>query len=313
MFPLFLFDCIFEWSKIKANCPLCKQQFNLIFYDIKKIDDYKEFKIKTSSASILSSQYTVFSDKHLMSALIVKRFRLNVYKLQLFVSPNEIEVLDTIQNQTKKESTSIVVDRTTSIIKPTRYRDINAAFYSNNDACTHRLMPFITREIDALKKHFRVQQKHILTKELMFIIIGLVKKYDINSKQFLSAIQNYIKLNSIAIHFLHELITYARSITKSLAEYDAKCVYYTLNFTERVDMILYRKYENANIVSTHVCTLPPKLTGAVDEILKSFEETIEVIKIDDDDDEIDNDIEMCMLNGRMVMMFLLYRRRRLRL
>jgi hypothetical protein len=147
-------------------------------------------------------------------------------------------------------------------------------------------MPFITREIDVLKKHFRVQPKYILSKELMFIIIGLVKKYDINSKQFLSAIQNYIKPNSIAIHFLHELNTYARSFTQSLAEYDAKCVYYTLNFTERVDMTLYRKYENANIVSTHVCTLPTKLTGGVDEILKSFEETIEVIEIDDDDDDV---------------------------
>lgn len=307
----FCFECIFEWSKVKAICPLCKSQFKLIYYDIKTIDDYKEYKIKSSSPSAtiftinrLPLPRVTFEFAQMNSSFINRicsntpiqwivnrnsapeRFRLNIYLYKMYVSPNEIEVLDEqTRQQTQQE------DRTTSIIKPTHYRDINAQFYRKNVAQTHRLNEFLKREISVLKKRFRIQPKSLLEADLIAIVINLVKKYDINSKEFYNSIQNHIKPNHIARHFQHEFFNYARSPTKSLAEYDGLSVYYTFNFTRRVDMSTYRKYdENINICSTHVRTLPPKESGDVADLLEFIaKESSEVIKIEDEEEIIDDD------------------------
>ncbi|XP_075442721.1 E3 ubiquitin-protein ligase Topors-like [Ascaphus truei] len=39
----FCFSCIQEWSKTKAECPLCKQPFHSIFHSLKAKDDFKEY------------------------------------------------------------------------------------------------------------------------------------------------------------------------------------------------------------------------------------------------------------------------------
>ncbi|XP_017544077.1 E3 ubiquitin-protein ligase Topors [Pygocentrus nattereri] len=39
----FCFRCIHEWSKNKAECPLCKQPFRSIFHSVKAENDFKEF------------------------------------------------------------------------------------------------------------------------------------------------------------------------------------------------------------------------------------------------------------------------------
>ena len=324
-FHCFCFECIFEWSKVKAICPLCKSQFKLIYYDIKTVDDYKEFKIKSSSGPLiafnrlplphvaLEMNTTSFIHRicsNTPGQWIVnrhsapERFRLNIYLYKMYVSPNEIEILDEQQSRNQR------MDRSTSIVKPTHYRDINAKFYRLNAAQTHRLNDFLKREISVLKRRFRVQPRSLQEADLIAIIINLVKKYDINSKEFYNSILNHIKPNHIARHFQHEFFNYARSPSKSLAEYDGLSVYYTFNFTRRVDMSVYRRYdENINICSTHVRTLPAKETGDVDDLLEFIaKESSEVIKIEDeeeiidgnDDDEINesNDIEIVPSNER---------------
>uniref|UniRef100_A0A8C1VND0 RING-type E3 ubiquitin transferase n=1 Tax=Cyprinus carpio TaxID=7962 RepID=A0A8C1VND0_CYPCA len=42
----FCFCCIHEWSKNKAECPLCKQPFNSIYHTIKSEDNYKRFDLR---------------------------------------------------------------------------------------------------------------------------------------------------------------------------------------------------------------------------------------------------------------------------
>ncbi|XP_076004269.1 topoisomerase I binding, arginine/serine-rich a [Genypterus blacodes] len=42
----FCFRCIHEWSKNKAECPLCKQPFNSIFHSVKSDQDYKQYYLK---------------------------------------------------------------------------------------------------------------------------------------------------------------------------------------------------------------------------------------------------------------------------
>lgn len=43
---MFCFCCIREWSKNKAECPLCKQPFNSIYHSINSDHDYKRYDLK---------------------------------------------------------------------------------------------------------------------------------------------------------------------------------------------------------------------------------------------------------------------------
>uniref|UniRef100_A0A6P7GM39 RING-type E3 ubiquitin transferase n=1 Tax=Diabrotica virgifera virgifera TaxID=50390 RepID=A0A6P7GM39_DIAVI len=38
----FCFKCLLEWSKIKAECPLCKQPFTRILHNLKNNGEYDE-------------------------------------------------------------------------------------------------------------------------------------------------------------------------------------------------------------------------------------------------------------------------------
>ncbi|KAG5844947.1 hypothetical protein ANANG_G00133560 [Anguilla anguilla] len=51
----FCFRCIHEWSKNKAECPLCKQPFNSIFHTIKAENDFKEFVLRPAENGTLGS------------------------------------------------------------------------------------------------------------------------------------------------------------------------------------------------------------------------------------------------------------------
>uniref|UniRef100_A0A8D3E3N7 E3 ubiquitin-protein ligase Topors n=1 Tax=Scophthalmus maximus TaxID=52904 RepID=A0A8D3E3N7_SCOMX len=42
----FCFRCIQEWSKNKAECPLCKQPFNSIYHSIKSEQDFKKYDLQ---------------------------------------------------------------------------------------------------------------------------------------------------------------------------------------------------------------------------------------------------------------------------
>ncbi|XP_070139829.1 E3 ubiquitin-protein ligase Topors isoform X2 [Drosophila kikkawai] len=47
----FCFKCLCEWSKIKAECPLCKQRFKTIIHNVRTLDDYDRYPVQTSSPS----------------------------------------------------------------------------------------------------------------------------------------------------------------------------------------------------------------------------------------------------------------------
>ncbi|BET03332.1 RING [Nesidiocoris tenuis] len=41
----FCFTCLCEWSKVKPECPLCKQRFTIIFHSIKSMIDFQEYRL----------------------------------------------------------------------------------------------------------------------------------------------------------------------------------------------------------------------------------------------------------------------------
>jgi hypothetical protein len=45
-FHSFCFECLLEWTKIKDSCPLCKQKFERIIFDIKSNFEFKEYYLE---------------------------------------------------------------------------------------------------------------------------------------------------------------------------------------------------------------------------------------------------------------------------
>lgn len=42
----FCFNCLLEWSKIKAECPLCKQSFKSIIHNVKSEREFEEYLVQ---------------------------------------------------------------------------------------------------------------------------------------------------------------------------------------------------------------------------------------------------------------------------
>ncbi|XP_013812999.2 E3 ubiquitin-protein ligase Topors isoform X3 [Apteryx mantelli] len=51
----FCFRCVQEWSKNKAECPLCKQPFHSIFHTVRAEDDFKEYILRPSENGSFAS------------------------------------------------------------------------------------------------------------------------------------------------------------------------------------------------------------------------------------------------------------------
>jgi hypothetical protein len=53
-FHSYCFECLLEWTKIRYSCPLCKQAFDRIIYDVKSNLEYKEHFLKPKTDESLN-------------------------------------------------------------------------------------------------------------------------------------------------------------------------------------------------------------------------------------------------------------------
>ena len=54
-----------------------------------------------------------------------------------------------------------------------RYRGASAAFFANNPACCHRLVPWLNRELNVLLRNDTDRVNHVLQ-----LILEMIKRYD---------------------------------------------------------------------------------------------------------------------------------------
>ena len=45
----FCFTCLLQWSKIKTECPLCKQTFKSIIHNVRSEEDYDQYHVQYTS------------------------------------------------------------------------------------------------------------------------------------------------------------------------------------------------------------------------------------------------------------------------
>ncbi|XP_017671923.1 PREDICTED: E3 ubiquitin-protein ligase Topors isoform X1 [Lepidothrix coronata] len=235
----FCFRCVQEWSKNKAECPLCKQPFFSIFHTIRAEDDFKEyvlsplenssfaspdgrrFRYRTTltrerrnrsspSRRMLSPPDNGMLFEGLSSEPVRHRHR-EIHQMMKRLasrrqasaegrSLRQIQEEDMINFRRALYRTGV---RIRSIQDGGRYRDISAEFFRRNPACLHRLVPWLKRELTVL---FGAHGS--LINIVQHIIMSNVTRYDLESQAFADDLKPFL-LNRTE-HFLHEFISFAR-------------------------------------------------------------------------------------------------------
>nr|XP_021380683.2 E3 ubiquitin-protein ligase Topors [Lonchura striata domestica] len=235
----FCFRCVQEWSKNKAECPLCKQPFFSIFHTIRAEDDFKEYILSPLETSSFASpdgrrfryRTTLTRERRmrgspsrrmlsppdngmLFEGLSSEPARHRHREIQQMIrrlasrrkasaegrSLRQIQEEDMISFRRALYRTGV---RIRSIQDGGRYREISAEFFRRNPACLHRLVPWLKRELTVL---FGAHGS--LINIVQHIIMSNVTRYDLESQAFADDLKPFL-LNRTE-HFLHEFISFAR-------------------------------------------------------------------------------------------------------
>uniref|UniRef100_G3TTP4 E3 ubiquitin-protein ligase Topors n=1 Tax=Loxodonta africana TaxID=9785 RepID=G3TTP4_LOXAF len=238
----FCFRCVQEWSKNKAECPLCKQPFDSIFHSVRAEDDFKEYVLRPSynfaTPDVRRFRYrttltrdrntSVYSPSGTMNRRTTTPPDSGVLFEGLGIStrPRDGEIPQLTRqiamrrpataderSMRKIQEQDIINFRRTlyragarvrNIEDGGRYRDISAEFFRRNPACLHRLVPWLKRELTVL---FGAHGS--LVNIVQHIIMSNVTRYDLESQAFVSDLRPFL-LNRTE-HFIHEFISFARS------------------------------------------------------------------------------------------------------
>ncbi|KAF6209842.1 hypothetical protein GE061_015594 [Apolygus lucorum] len=289
----FCFSCLSEWSKVKPECPLCKQKFSIIYHTIRSMGDYQEYRIDrpldlARAPHGLLANLDAF-DPHIFINVAVQRATRFGYRTTMGVnrngrtplmfwmppedvsqrrrvpqilrsSPHGSTAFAATSGSSSRSSSSSRPNRTPHLefrrnvyqqniwVRPSdedRVRESSPEFYRENPAQTHRLVPWLTRELSVLLEHSTTPFYHELACRQ---ILGWISVYPINSYDFKRLVQPYF--GGKTDHFVHEFYHYAIS-PHDLPAYD-NTVRYTashaeLESTSTDDLILENLSTDSNI------------------------------------------------------------------
>ena len=269
----FCFICLKEWSKVKAECPLCKTKFKSIIHTIKSdgkseqfdlppppprppldpnlidVEEHRRFRYPTTMPVSLDAG---FYERELHDRLRLREFRGIAGELARFRDqlPNllppggpdgrdfHLPTTNPTQGRAsagngwsrrrgRTSNTSefrrdlyfrnLYVDPESISDITGRYRDSSPAWYRTNPAQTHRLVPWLNRELNVLLEGSEHQSAHVTQKVLQFI-----ERFEIRSPEFHEKLLPY--LANRTDHFQHEFYHYARSVYDMIG-YDRTATY----------------------------------------------------------------------------------------
>ncbi|XP_074027312.1 uncharacterized protein isoform X2 [Leptinotarsa decemlineata] len=208
----FCFKCLLEWSKIKPECPLCKQSFRRIIHNVKSNDEYDEHVVEITPPDgihIIDNEEYLFvpignpqpSTRHHFHfrgvyhrrrrETATTSFRRSIYIRNLWVSaPPDVTG---------------------------RYRDVSPAFYRDCPGARTRLAPWLNRELNAI-----LYENTQLVVWLVDIIMDHLLLHHICSRTFRNLLYEY--LYNKTDHFIHEFYNFMRSPFDMIG-YDRNVIY----------------------------------------------------------------------------------------
>ncbi|KAI4469271.1 peroxisome assembly protein 10 [Holotrichia oblita] len=244
----FCFTCLLEWSKVKAECPLCKQPFTSIIHNVKSNNEYDEHIVEPSvhtREDVLNDEYlylptTAQPSRHFQfrttftvdprGELAIQQMLLTHHLTNSAYSPNYNY---NYRHRHRRDATSsnfmsptnfrrMVYVRNMWVTAPPdvtgRYRDVSPRFYRENPAAINRLVPWLNRELNALLEE-NTQQVMLLVD----IILGHLNRHYIRGFFFKNLLREY--LGSRTEHFIYELYNFMKS-PYDMVGYDRRAIYY---------------------------------------------------------------------------------------
>ena len=236
----FCFTCLLEWSKVKAVCPLCKGKFTSILHNMRSDTDYDTYVLPPPEpqhdASLQDFLYSTrrFRYHTTMSTDRLGRRRefLNAQLARMndnFLPAEPFRELNSRQIWRRRRGpgtsdfrrdvyTMDLRARPLSDIT-SRFRECSPEWYRTNEAQTHRLVPWLNRELNVVLDISGQQGRQAF---LITQIIEWVKLYNITSPEMRDHLLPY--LGTSTEHFQHEFYQFARS-PFDLTGYDRNVTY----------------------------------------------------------------------------------------
>ncbi|KAM0737533.1 E3 ubiquitin-protein ligase Topors [Formica fusca] len=239
----FCFNCLLEWSKIKTECPLCKQTFKSIIHSVRSEEDYAQYHIPRELASQISQPQVALDFNFGIDGnwdVVPRRF---VYRTTMtgnrrhgvLLNPEQVtrrEQLPSMAPQVPRE------ERRRRRANPTdyrrtvyrhgiwatslpdifgRFRECSAEYYRRQPQELDRLIPWINRELQVLLNN----EPGIIAYALS-IIMNALTRFDIRSPEFRNIVQPFLAAHTD--HFAHELLNFAQT-NFDLVGYDQSVTY----------------------------------------------------------------------------------------
>ncbi|XP_061685546.1 topoisomerase I binding, arginine/serine-rich a [Syngnathoides biaculeatus] len=246
----FCFRCIHEWSKNKAECPLCKQPFNSIYHSIKSEHDFKQYYLKPVTngsfgmfGGVRFRYRTTLTGVHRQrwgrtspppdngvifestanppqqrQTRYIRRMMMRMAAKRraasegrTFHSVRELEMVN-FRRELYRQGL-----RVRAVRDGGRSRDTSAEFYRKNPACLHRLIPWLKRELVVL-----YGAHGSLVNIVQHIIMSRITRVDMEDRAIQEELWPF--LQGRTEHFLHEFISFAKS-PFNMEAYDQHATY----------------------------------------------------------------------------------------
>ncbi|XP_035699848.1 E3 ubiquitin-protein ligase Topors-like [Branchiostoma floridae] len=228
-FHSFCYACIKEWSKVKATCPLCKTDFQSIIHTVKSIDDYQQDYLlplgNGTFGTIDGQRFRYRTTLNLGRRMITESRRRIDEQMAIFHSYARHEVIHRGHYRPERRMSAISIRKRVYSRglrargvqgDEGRTRDITAEFYRSNPAVTHRLVPWLSRELEAL-----VASRDIVD-FLLQLIVTVIQQVDLGSSTIKHTLEPYLLHRTD--HFLHEFTTFAK-YPFDMAAFDRNVIY----------------------------------------------------------------------------------------
>ena len=235
----FCFVCLLEWSKVRPVCPLCKSKFKSIIHNIKSDDDYDSYKLPEPPPRPYDGAITIDGNvdheearrfryrttmpihNDFLQQMRIEEIRAEVERwrqeLPNILPPNPTRVQQSAGSLWTRRRGAATSEFRRDIYRRNMYldpesvqdlagrvRECSPAWYRTNPAQTHRLVPWLNRELNALLEGSEHQSCYVTQKILQYI-----ERFNIRSPEFHEKLLPY--LGTRTDHFQHEFYHYARS------------------------------------------------------------------------------------------------------
>lgn len=226
-FHTFCFACLAEWAKVKAECPLCKQRFKSIIHSVRSLEDYDQYFVsELERAPTSTAEYYDRRFRYATTMTVGRREELErMRQHQEHLRNAAMAAQQSRRPQTRYIPRGAITSAERqelygldlwAVPSYSHYREASPRFYRENPACTHRLVPWLNRELNALMP----SQSRVRC--AMDVVMSLILDYDIRHPAFAAALRPF--LDQHVEHFVYEFYLFATSI-HDMVGYDRNTVY----------------------------------------------------------------------------------------